>query len=298
MFVNGFQDTSSDVAMEAMRALMVFVDAISGKNEVVQLQVVIAPLISSITTALQNANEDLVQSGFDVLGTFMQLDKPIIDDSIEIIVQMCVNVLQSKDIDRSILNSAAQTLVTAFECRPKLISKKNMVAPIINAMVFIIANSDTPVHVFHSEMITDNTDNDDEEDEELDSPGELAKYCLDVMACTLSSKYFAQPALSIIAQCFQSADEKQKGAGAITLGMIAEGCTDAIKPILPDIVPPLISLTVDPNLHTREASVFAAGQLAKYCQPDILGHHEQILPAMLRAMDDAESDTLRGMNDW
>ena len=67
------------------------------------------------------SNEELVQSGFDVLGTFMQIDKPIIDDSIEIIVQMCVNVLQSKDIDRSILNSAAQTLVTAFECRPKLI---------------------------------------------------------------------------------------------------------------------------------------------------------------------------------
>ena len=296
MFVNGFQDAAHDVAMEAMRATIVFVDAISGKSEVEQLQMVISPLIASITAALQNGNEELVQSGFDVLGTFMQLDRPVIDDSIEIIVPMCVNVLDTKDIDPSILNAAAQTLVTAFECRPKLISKKNMVAPIITAMVNIIAKSDTPVHGLNLGSIADNTgDDDDDDNDDGESPGELAKYCLDTMACSVSAKHFAQPALSIIAECFQSTDSKLKGAGATALGTIAEGCTDAIKPILSQIVPQLLALTVDENLHIREASVFAAGQLAQYCQPDILWHHEQMLPAMLRAMDDTGSETLQGM---
>ena len=58
MFINGFQDAAPDVAMEALRATVVFVDMIIDKNEVQQLQIVINPLISLITSALQNGNEE------------------------------------------------------------------------------------------------------------------------------------------------------------------------------------------------------------------------------------------------
>ena len=153
MFINGFQDTASDVAMEALRATVVFVDMIIDKNEVQQLQIVINPLIALITSALQNGNEDLVRSAFEVLDAFMQSDKPIINDSIETIVTMCVNVLDARDVDPSIHTGAFQTLITAFECRPKLIAKKNMVAPIITAMVNIIARSDESINSLYQNRI-------------------------------------------------------------------------------------------------------------------------------------------------
>ena len=294
MFINGFQDTASDVAMEALRATVVFVDMIIDKNEVQQLQIVINPLIALITSALQNGNEDLVRSAFEVLDAFMQSDKPIINDSIETIVTMCVNVLDARDVDPSIHTGAFQTLITAFECRPKLIAKKNMVAPIITAMVNIIARSDESINSLYQNRIDNNADDDDNDDDDDESPAQLAKYCLDTMALSISAKHFAQPALSIIAECFQSTDVRLRGAGATVLGTIAEGCTDALKPILSEVVPQLMKLTIDENINIREASVYAAGQLAEHCQPDILWHHEQILPTMLYAMDESGSETLQG----
>lgn len=82
-------------------------------------------------------------------------------------------------------------------------------------------------------------------------------------------------------------------AGCAVLGIITEGCEDAIKPLLPDIVPRLTVLCQDPEILVRECASFAIGQLAEYTQPDILHYANIIMPTILLGLDD-QSISVKG----
>ena len=52
-------------------------------------------------------------------------------------------------------------------------------------------------------------------------------------------------------------------AGCAIFGIIAEGCCDAIKPLLSQILPKLLSSMSDGDYYVRECACFALGELPK-----------------------------------
>ena len=293
--MTGLQDSASPAVVKAslngMRDLMV---SISDKEEVIQLQALIGPVLAATTNLLNAGDEDLVTDGLEVLQEASGIEKPIINDQIDQVVTLVVNILEHDDIAADVKSSAGACLMSIVENRPKLVAKKGMVAPMIQSMVKIISKSDAPAAgSLYTMAVHDNKDNDDASYEEEEGPAEIAQTCLDIMACNIGAKYFAQPALSICAECFQSPDPKIRKAGGSVLGIISEGSSDALKPILGQVVPQLMPLVSDGDKHVREAATFASGQLAEHCQPDILYHHEQFMATMLAAMQDT-AHTVQG----
>jgi len=130
------------------------------------LQVVVAPLITVVVAALARSDEELVAEGIDVLQECATIDKPIINDHIEIVVQLLVTILENETVDTSVQQAAGSALTSIVEYRPKLISKKQLVAPIINSMVRIIAKSDAAAagSLYTMGGKYDNTDEEDDED--------------------------------------------------------------------------------------------------------------------------------------
>ena len=70
------------------------------------------------------------------------------------------------------------------------------------------------------------------------------------------------------------------------LGVIAEGCCDALRQGLADILPRLLASIQDPEYFVRECACFALGQLSEYCQPEILHYHQTVLPVVFQALED------------
>lgn len=298
MFIMGCQDASPAVAVDAMTAAANYFKFLANNAtseqgpEIMQMESVLMPMLVVMQGCLQRGDEQVVTEGLDVLQECCMMEQPLINNHIEAVLPFVMSIVQNETYDPAVKHAAGETLIQLISCRPKLIAKKNLVEPILQALVQMLAQGDNDKSLFmfnqHSSATVD--EDDDEDDDEDADPEEdlkmLAQRTLDVMAMHIPSKHFTQPALAIAAQCLDSPDSKLRKAGCALLGIIVEGCNDTIKTILGQIVPKLVASTQDSEYFVRECACFALGQFSEHCQPDILYHHQLILPAIFKVLED------------
>ncbi len=177
------------------------------------------------------------------------------------------------------------------EFRPKLFAKKNMVGPVLTILMDMIAKQDASsagslFSFTNPDGILDNDEDDADFDEEEADVNKLAQILIDTMALHIPSKYFSEPALSMISQGISSTEPQMRKAGCAVLGVIAEGCSDKIRENLSNILPILLKSVQDTEYYVRECACFALGQFSEYCQPDILHFNQMVLPVVFGALDD------------
>lgn len=206
MFIDGIQDSEQNVSREAFMATSMFLSNMSNRDGVDMLAAVIGPTLNVLTVSLNKSDEELVNDGLDVLTEAALIDKPIINNYIDQIINLLVSIIESESMDPSTHQSAAHCLMTIIEHRPKLLTKKSLVPPIISSMVRIIAKSDSPAAgslytMATASKVRDNAYEEEEDDDyaSKEEIHELAQSILDVMASNISAKHFAQPALSTCA---------------------------------------------------------------------------------------------------
>jgi hypothetical protein len=288
MLVLGCGDDHASVKVEAMQATTSFISNLSDSPEVMAFEPVMRPLFGVMQQCLQD-NEQVVEEGLDVIQEAVTMEFPLVNGHIDALVPFVVHIIENADLETALKGSAAHTLVALVENRPKLISKANMVPPILQAMTNLIAQADPAkagkLFVMggnEKEGILEDEDEDFEEEESARLPG----YILDAMAINIPSKFFVAPALQITASCMSSADSNQRKAGCALLGLIAEGCADHLRTILQQVLPPLLGSVQDQEYYVREVACFALGQMSEHCQPEILTFNQSVLPVIFQALDD------------
>jgi hypothetical protein len=293
MFVVGCQDPSAQVAVAAISAVTTFIGAIGHTNEVLQLKPVLEPLLNTLNKFATNGDTPDFTEGLQVISQCVCLELPLINDHIPAIVPFITTILQNDSIELTMRSAAGQVLMEIMQGRPKLISKANLVSPVLSAIAGMLATAEYAAGSLFSfggklgfdEVNDDEADDDDDDDDDEDMY-RLAQCCLDQMAIHIPSKYFLEPALTLCAQGMQSPQVGYRRAGCAMLGIISEGCCDALRPMLSQIVPSLISMMADSDDLVREISCFSLGQYAEHCQPEISHFHAQILPAVCQALQD------------
>lgn len=289
MICSGFGDAETVVAVAALGALAVYIDAIAEDQSVMILQSALSPMLEVMQKCIASGDEDVVAEGLEVIQECATMDKPMINQHIEFVVPFAVQVMKTVDYEVATRNAAGQAILNIVECRPKLLAKKNMVEPVLGALVEMLASTDssgTGTLFSMAEMQPQDDDEDDDDYTPEMETQEIAQMCLDKMAFSINSKAFVDPALRICAQCMESTDSKTRKAGCAMLGIIVEGCADSIRPLLGAILPKLCQSTSDPEYFVRECACFALGQFSEHCQPDILYHHQTILPVIFAALED------------
>jgi hypothetical protein len=289
MFVMGCQDALDDVKEAALSATSSLIKELGSTPEVMALQTVINPMLAVMSACLQNGSEDTVIEGLDVIQEACLLEQPLVNDHLEVIVQFTLSVLQGEGYDSGVMQSAGQTLINIIEFRPKLMAKKNLVAPVLATLMQMVAKQDSSAagalfsFSAHDGILEDEKDDPDEEEMDVQR---LAQSTIDCMAINVPSKYFVEPALALCSQGMASTDPQMRKAGCAVLGVIAEGCADRIRESLGSILPRLLELVADPEYYVRECACFALGQFSEHCQPDILYHNQTVLPVIFQALDD------------
>lgn len=295
MFIAGCQDTSLTVAKAAMNATSAYIQGMhGGEPEVMAMKDVLTPILTVMGNCLQS-DEQVVADGLVVFQECLLMKQPLINDHLESLVPFVAAIIQNKTYDTELRSSAGQTLMNIMEHRPKLVAKKNLVAPTLACLAGIIATSTESAKLFNFAETTGKLEEGDDED--LDDDGEmamleLAHVCIDTMALHIPTKHFIEPALALCSQGMQSPDPGMRKAGCAVLGLIAEGCNDPLRPLLPSIVPAIVGVAADADANSKEMALFALGQFSEFCQPEILQFHTTILPAMYSALDDPRTNIL------
>lgn len=142
---------------------------------------------------------------------------------VQTIVPFLVTILQTESYDAPVKQSAGQTLIIMIENRPKLVAKKELVTPLLTAMVEMVAKSDSSAagSLFSfgenrgasgEEEGEDDEDDDDDFSNAMDVH-RLAQTIIDCMAMNIPSKHFVNPALTLCAQGMMSPDPQMRKAG-------------------------------------------------------------------------------------
>ena len=73
-------------------------------------------------------------------------------------------------------------------------------------------------------------------------------------------------------------DPHRQRATLVMLAMMAHGCAEAFAKRLHIFMPAVLNGCTSAHPRVREAACLAIGLFAQFLQPEILSHHEQVLP--------------------
>jgi len=203
MILAGCGDASHAVGAAAINAAAIYVSYIGDEPEVMVFSKVVLPMLEVIQRCIKNGDEEIAREGLEVFTDCVEMEQPLINDHLTSILPFVVGILKENDCAFSLKQSAGQVLLSIIEYRPKLVANLNMVTPILQSLIEIIAVNQSEhtggLYAF------DKTGGDDEEDNEFDEDVELqqlCQMCVDRMAQSIPSKYFVEPALAFCAQVY------------------------------------------------------------------------------------------------
>lgn len=129
----------------------------------------------------------------------------------------------------------------------------------------------------------DDDDFDDEDDDEMYAEWNLRKCsaaALDVLS-TVYGETLLEQCLPHLQATLQSQDWREREAGVLALGAIAEGCLKGMSPYLPELFPPLLSFLKDPKPLIRQITCWTLGRYGNWtCTLPSEQHSKYFLPLL------------------
>ncbi|KAK9271814.1 hypothetical protein L1049_002179 [Liquidambar formosana] len=94
----------------------------------------------------------------------------------------------------------------------------------------------------------------------------------------------------LLPEYLASPEWQKRHAAVIALAVIAEECSKALKQNLGQLVGTVLKFIRDPHPRVRWAATNAIMEFSKYLGPELQDqHHQQLLPALITAMDDFQN---------
>lgn len=288
LFNNAMNDSQLKVRSSAVKALGETMRYVCDEEEQLShFQGLIPRLLEVTVTAQKEGNEDLVQTVCEVL---YELTMNNFTAYFAEVASFSMCVLGDQNLELVTRDAGALVMSTLIECKPKLFGRKCPVDQIVEAFMMMIetATESAAGAFFDNNPQWRDDDDSDEDDENYDGPTQcgMAQGCLDIMACTLSSKVFFNLVMTKCVQRMQSQNPPSRKAGIACLGVVAEGVAEKLCDHLPEIMPLVLGCAGDADAQVRECSCFALGQLSEHCQPEILDYASQVLPCVFNLLDD------------
>ena len=200
MVLTGCKDSAHNVTVAAMKAASIYIGSIADEQEVLIMKKVILPMLDVMRNCLTQGDEDLAAEGLEVFEECISMEQPLINDYVEVLVPFVVSIMKNHEHESALKQAACQTILSIVEYRPKLLSKKQLVEPVLHSLVEMIASSNSSAAGTLYSYAQDTFDGEEKDDDDYDPEAEqqqLAQMCVDRMAISIPSKYFVQPALSL-----------------------------------------------------------------------------------------------------
>ncbi|KAI9184020.1 hypothetical protein H9P43_003073 [Blastocladiella emersonii ATCC 22665] len=237
-------------------------------------------LLPSMVVVLEDAmtagDESAAARGFGVFDSLLSSDAPVVTAHMESFVQFVVTAFANTQLSDDVRMMAGNLLVLLPLYRRQRLIKLKLIEPVLSLVLPVTCEEDG------------------EEDEDDDSPARIALKCIHSFAMNLPPTHvFPLISASINQYAADATNPHARRAAMMSLTLIVDGCTDAIRPHAPHLVDMVLALMQDPEPRVRRSACIAMSALTEALE-SVVEMHARILPALFGLMQDlGNMDVLR-----
>ena len=201
------------------------------------------------------------------------------------IVNVCCECSKANGIDNVVKLRALDVLSVVAERRSKSLRRANLVEPLLRAILPLLGEPDE--NEDDQDKDHDKSDSDDDDDDDNQSMRLAAARVVDMLALALPAKFVLHVVLEFASNNIKSPDERLRRASVGAVGVVCEGCAEALSndPVMcENLLDQLGASLEDASFGVRRAAAFALGQFAEFCRSSVPKMHAIALPRLFRAV--------------
>ena len=201
------------------------------------------------------------------------------------IVNVCCECSKANGIDNVVKLRALDVLSVVAERRSKSLRRANLVEPLLRAILPLLGEPDE--NEDDQDKDHDKSDSDDDDEDDNQSMRLAAARVVDMLALALPAKFVLHVVLEFASNNIKSPDERLRRASVGAVGVVCEGCAEALSndPVMcENLLDQLGASLEDASFGVRRAAAFALGQFAEFCRSSVPKMHAIALPRLFQAV--------------
>ena len=201
------------------------------------------------------------------------------------IVNVCCECSKANGIDNVVKLRALDVLSVVAERRSKSLRRANLVEPLLRAILPLLGEPDE--NEDDQDKDHDKSDSDDDDEDDNQSMRLAAARVVDMLALALPAKFVLHVVLEFASINIKSPDERLRRASVGAVGVVCEGCAEALSndPVMcENLLDQLGASLEDASFGVRRAAAFALGQFAEFCRSSVPKMHAIALPRLFQAV--------------
>ncbi|TDL21910.1 ARM repeat-containing protein [Rickenella mellea] len=273
LFTSLVQDPeSADVRVTTVRALGViaqYIDA-DDKADIKAFQSLLPGMIVVLGQCLDAGEEGSAREIFDVFETLLILEIPLLGKNIPELVQFFLQCGGNRNYTDELRVMALNALSWTVKYKKSKIQQANLAAAILGGLM----------------PITTETEADDLDDE---VPSRAALRIIDSLATNLPPQQVYPALHTLVQQYMSSADPSMRRGAMLALGVVIEGCSEFMTPLMAQVWPLIEAGLGDADPTVRRATCTAVACLCEWLEEECLGKHAALVPAIMAQVEDPQT---------
>lgn len=271
IFTGALNDPELRVRVAGLRAACQLVQWVAEEKEIASFRALIPPMAAVMGQCLEAGDEPNACGAFAVFIELVASPVPVLTPHLADLVSFALQIAATPALTVGTREAALELVTSVAESKTKFFKSQGM-APAVVACIF--------------GMICEPEEK-DEADEDANTPSSIGLMALDQISIKLPSKIMFTPIMSTAAAMSNSPNPWHRRAALMGVGVAAEGCADAVREQLDELVQFIAHAASDADPRVRDAACFAIREFSEFLQPDICSHHATLLPAVFKCLDDA-----------
>jgi len=289
ILINGMNDASLSVRISGLRATTGFIVAARTFEMKEQLQSLVPAMLSVLSAAMTARHAQSISTCLEVFIDWA-IDPLFFAGQMQAVLEMMYEICNNPNMPGQ-QQMAAEFLVSLASRQPKFMANvQGYVPSMVDTLLKRLMEVDELT-------VQEWNETSDEEIVEVSTSDQIEE-SLDTFCLALGGRVLVPHMMGPLVQLINNMqDWRARYAGLMATSLIAEGCKNALKASLADLVALVLPRLQDPHPRVRWACLNAVGQLAHDFAPNFQDDfHETVMPMVIAMFEDDSNPKVQAIS--
>jgi len=264
-----------DLQIESIKCLSLIIENSSEDEEMAKTFSELLPIVITAIDVLlskENYEEGVVYQVLETLANQIELDNKAIDKYLPDVVRYFISekFLLKKDLPIAFKESGLEILTVISDYRRPIYTKNSQLLCEVLKTLFFLGLDKSKI----------------EERDTEETVQDIVMFALESFSKDLPKKKYFPLIKAKCTELLMSNDPNDHELMFLIYASVSEGLSDCLKPMLPDLMTNVFPHGLNnANDDIKMACIKACFHFSEFLQPEIVDHHEKVLPALINSLD-------------